>query len=77
MSSDDEPFAQIISLDLPEDTKCDHPAQVGGCFCAVRTGGDALAGTFTIRLYSDRCQLIDLCLEGKLRPSSHSLYHKY
>ena len=77
MSSGDEPLAQLISLDLPEDTKCNHPAQVGGCFCAVRTGGDTLAGTITIKLHSNRRQLIDLCLEGVLSPSDHWLYHRY
>ena len=67
MSSGAEPLAQIVSLSLPEDTKCGHRAQVGCCFCAVRTGGDTLAGTFTIKLHSNQRQLIDLCLEGVLK----------
>jgi len=62
MSSGSEPLAQIVLLNLPEDTKCGHPTQVGGCFCAVRTGGVTLAGTFTIEIHSNRRQLIDLCL---------------
>ena len=77
MSSGAEPLAQIVSLSLPEDTKCGHPAQVGGCFCAVRTGGDTLAGTFTIKLHSNQRQLIDLCLEGVLKYSGPWLDHNY
>ena len=69
MSSGAEPLAQIVSLSLPEDTKCGHPAQVGGCFCAVRTGGDTLAGTLTIKLNSNRRQLVELYFEGMLKPS--------